>query len=135
MNARSVTVRIPGSTSNLGSGFDTLGLALRIYNRVRVSKVAGQEVRIVSLLREENRRQATAMVTQAAACFFRQTGRPSFGIEVWLEGHVPIGRGLGASATARVGILAALNRLSRADLKSEALLGMATDLEGHPDNA
>jgi homoserine kinase len=69
---KSITVRVPASTSNLGSGFDTLGLALRLYNYVRVTAIAGKGVAIVSAISEAERAGATAMAAAAARLFFRR---------------------------------------------------------------
>ena len=135
MKIETVSVRVPGSTSNLGSGFDTLGLALRLYNRVRVSRVVGTDVKIVSQSPVEGRIKATAMLHEAAQLFFKRARVRAFGIEVELSGDVPVGRGLGASATARLGVVVGLNQLTQAGLNREQLLEIVTELEGHPDNA
>ena len=62
----SVIVRVPGSTSNLGPGFDTLGIALRIYNRIKVSANDASKIRITSPLSEEARPGAKRVVADAA---------------------------------------------------------------------
>ncbi|HWH70021.1 MAG TPA: homoserine kinase, partial [Candidatus Sulfotelmatobacter sp.] len=78
--------------------------------------------------------KALALVSEAARLFFRRVKAPAFGLEVALSGNVPIGRGLGASATARLGVITALNELTRARLDAQQLLELGTELEGHPDN-
>src|SRR6266705_865334 len=109
----SVLVRVPASTSNLGSGFDTLGLAENLYNNVSVTPLATKKgVAIVSRVAGEDRAAAEAMVTEAADEFFRRAGIAAFGITVSLEGNVPVARGLGYSATARLGGVAALNEIT-----------------------
>jgi len=131
-----VLVRVPASTSNLGSGFDTLGLAVNLYNKVRVSALAAKKgVSIVSRIAEADRAAAEAMLTEAADEFFRRAELGVFGITVLLEGNVPVARGLGYSATARLGVVAALNEISGANWSRERLLEVVTALEGHPDNA
>jgi homoserine kinase len=134
MKTTSVTVRVPASTSNLGSGFDTLGLALELYNTIRV-RIAGKGVVLVGRMGEEQRAGDFAMARDAAKLFFRRTRRRRFGIEVVVQGEVPAARGLGYSATVRVGVVAALNKLAGARLDRDELLQLATALEGHPDNA
>lgn len=131
----STTVRVPGTTSNLGSGFDTLGIALTLYNRITVSPISIEEVRITSPISEDSRVGATSMLDQAADEFFRLTGQPSFGFEIAIRGDVPLARGLGSSVTARLGCVAALNRLAGDPLSKSALLDLVNGLEGHPDNA
>jgi len=106
-----------------------LGLALRLYNRVRVSRVVGTDVKIVSQSPVEGRIKATAMLHEAAQLFFKRARVRAFGIEVGLSGDVPVGRGLGASATARLGVVVGLNQLTQAGLNREQLLEIVTELE------
>lgn len=129
---RSVTVRVPGSTSNCGSGFDTLGLALRIYNRLTLTRLPGDSLPVPV---GGGAAAAHIMVDEAAAAFFGKTGRARFGFKYAIAGSVPPGRGLGSSATVRAGTLAGLNALAGAGLLSRQLVELATALEGHPDNA
>jgi homoserine kinase len=128
-------VRVPGTTANLGPGFDTLGLALRFYNRCEVTRRAARGVNIVSPIAEDARAGATAMLTEASKLFFRRTRVPAFGFDIALTGEVPIARGLGSSVTARLGCVAALNRLVGEPLGRPELFQLVTELEGHPDNA
>ena len=133
---KTVLIRVPASTSNLGSGFDTLGLAVNLYNNIRVTAATVKKsVAIVSRIADEDRAAAEAMVAEAADEFFRRAGLARFGITVSLEGNVPVARGLGYSATARLGVAAALNEMSGAGLDRQQLLELVTALEGHPDNA
>ena len=131
----SILVRVPGTTANLGSGFDVLGIALRIYNRVRVTPAAHAGPRITSPIAEEARAGATDMVREAATLFFRRTRRRVFGFDISITGDVPVARGLGSSTTVLVGALAALDALAGTSLGKEGVFQMAHELEGHPDNA
>jgi len=133
--ADSVTVKVPASTSNLGSGFDTLGLAVRLYTRVRLTRVPGRGLDVVSPMSEADRARLVPLLSEAARRFFRRARRAAFAFDVSLDNAVPVGRGLGASATARLGVVAGLNALSGAKLDRQALLEIVTELEGHPDNA
>jgi homoserine kinase len=130
-----VLVRVPASTANLGPGFDTLGIALRLYNRVRLTRSSGTGPRIMSPIAETARAGATAILGDAARLFFRRTRQRPFGIDVHLSGNVPIARGLGSSVTVRLGVLAGLDALSGAGLSRQRLFELVTELEGHPDNA
>src|SRR5688572_17925044 len=132
---RSVTVKVPASTSNLGSGFDTLGLAVKLYNVVRLTRTTGRGVSLGWPVLDQDRPWFKTALGDAAKLFFRRTGTHSFGVESVVSGEVPIARGLGASATVRVGFIAALNALAKTNLSREQLLELATELEGHPDNA
>jgi homoserine kinase len=135
MKREKVAVRVPGSTSNIGSGFDTLGLALKIHNTVRLQKIAGDGIAVVTSIQESNGAGVHSMVSHAADLFFRCARQRRIGFEARIDGEIPPGRGLGYSATVRVGILAGLNALTGACWTREQLLELAVILEGHPDNA
>lgn len=128
-------VRVPGTTANLGPGFDTLGLALRLYNRVHVERRTGRGVTITSPISDDARGPATAMLTEATRAYFKAARQPAFGMNVCIEGDVPLARGLGSSVTARLGCVAALNQLCGEALDRDGLFQLVTRLEGHPDNA
>lgn len=128
------TVRVPATTANLGPGFDCLGLALKLYNRVRVTRTAAAGVVITSPLPEAARAGATALLSDAAATFFQRAKKTPFGFEISITGDVPLARGLGSSVTVRLGCVAALNALLGEPLDRAALLEVVTQLEGHPDN-
>jgi homoserine kinase len=116
-----VTVRVPGSTSNLGPGFDCLGVALRIYNDVTVIR--------------GGKSQLPPIACEAARLFFERTGCAPFSLSVSTRGNVPVSRGLGSSVTARLGVLCALNALTGARLDRLSIFELCARLEGHPDNA
>ena len=116
-----VTVRVPASTSNLGPGFDCLGVALRIYNNVVVTR--GAKSRLPPIARA------------AADLFFQRTRRTPFSFSISAKGDVPSSRGLGGSATVRLGLLLAMNYLSGNRLEKSSIFQLCAQLEGHPDNA
>jgi homoserine kinase len=131
----SVKVRVPGTTSNLGSGFDTLGLALALHNQAVVTRRADRGARIVSPIPDEALVGATAMFDTAAAAFFRRAKARPFGFDIHVAGDVPMARGMGSSVTARLGCVAGLNALAGTPLDRAVLLEIVAELEGHPDNA
>ena len=130
-NLHSVTTLVPGSTSNCGAGFDTLGLALQIHNRVTLTRETGTAARPVTT----GDGRAQAMVETTMAAFFAAAGIAPFGFAYQIEGDVPPARGLGSSVTVIGGVLGGLNALSAAGLSRHQLVGIATAIEGHPDNA
>lgn len=134
-SAAVATVRVPGTTANLGSGFDTLGLAVAFYNRAKVSRRADRRIDITSPIADTARAGALAMLEEAAEAFFKKTRRARCGIDIHLSGDVPIARGLGSSVTARLGCVAGLNALQGSPLDRQGLLELVAALEGHPDNA
>jgi homoserine kinase len=116
-----VTVRVPASTSNLGPGFDCLGVALRIYNDVTVTRSIKSRPHTV--------------IGEAADLFFRHTRRAPFSFSVSITGNVPPSRGLGSSVTLRLGVLHALNALTGNRVEPLSIFQLCAQLEGHPDNA
>lgn len=135
MPFRTVTVRVPGSTSNLGPGFDTLGVALQVYNQVRVTRASASGPRLTSPIADGARDGATRLLAEVARLYFRRARRAAFGFEVHLSGQVPMARGLGSSVTVRLGLLAALDALEGTQLSRQTLFEWVSELEGHPDNA
>lgn len=126
-----VTVRVPGSTSNCGAGFDTLGLALSIYNRVTLTRAAGKE----PVAERPADGRAQAMVAETAAHYFQASKVAPAGFRYRIDGDVPSARGLGSSVTVIAGVLAGLDALHGTGWTHHQLVAAATALEGHPDNA
>ena len=127
MPSSRAAVRVPASTSNLGPGFDCLGLAVQLYNTVTLS-------------RSDEARPAHGMIAETASAFFqRATGGKvaPFGFDARIEGDIPISRGLGSSVTVRLGVLMALAELvaDSFPVTREQILALLIELEGHPDNA
>jgi len=138
LTGRSVTVKVPATTANLGPGFDTLGLALSLYDELHVSvrDEPGVYVDVHGVGAGEVPTDASNLVVTAIAHTFN-----SFGFELPnlnLEAHnvIPHGRGLGSSGAAIVsGIMAAKGLLEGiVDIDAVGLLRLATEMEGHPDN-
>ena len=116
-----VTVRIPATSANLGPGFDCLGVALELHNRVTVVR-GGVPI-------------ADAMVGTAGDAFFAAAGVQPFDYGWSIAGDIPRSRGLGSSVAVRLGILHGLNELAERPLDPTALYLLCAHLEGHPDNA
>jgi homoserine kinase len=131
LNIKSVTVKVPGSTSNCGAGFDTLGLALKVYNTITLTLV--DSLTISAQTAEDARGQA--MVEKTAYAFFKTYSLAPVGFRYHISGEVPAARGLGSSVTVIAGIIAGLNQLTGAGTTRDQWVSLATMLEGHPDNA
>jgi homoserine kinase len=134
MRPRTVTVHVPASTSNLGSGFDTLGLALRLYNRVEVTHTSKPGLHILDAPSTTETVAVGSLAEPVVERFFRQTRQKPFGVSLSQRSEIPVGRGLGASAALRVGVAAGLNALTGSPLDRQQLLNLVTEIEGHPDN-
>ena len=135
---RRVLVRVPATSANLGPGFDTLGLALSMYDELVVTALeAGLiEVDVEGEGADAVARDASNLVVKSIAYAFEAVGRPMPGIRLRARNVIPHGRGLGSSGAAVVsGLLAAKGLLEGdVELGPEMLLRLATELEGHPDN-
>lgn len=129
---KTVVVRVPGSTSNCGAGFDTLGMAVALHNEITVSRLVEGDA---PKAERESDARAQDMVAAAAALFFKTTKKTAFGFSYRIEGDVPTTRGLGSSVTVRAGIIAGLSALTEAGLTRPQIVALVTELEGHPDNA
>lgn len=126
-----VAVRVPGSTSNCGAGFDTLGLALTVYNTVTLTRGDWRGAQAAT----DRDTAGLRMADEAAQLFFVRAGLEEFGFTLSITGDVPMSRGLGSSVTLRAGVVAGLNELAGVRLSKQDLCSLVTQLEGHPDNA
>jgi homoserine kinase len=116
-----------------GAGFDTLGMAVTLYNSVVVRRAA--ESRPLAQPSTVADAAGQEMAEEAGELFFARSGIVPFAFEFHITGAVPMSRGLGSSVTLRAGIVAGLNELSGARLAKPALASIVNSLEGHPDNA
>ncbi|MBR2825858.1 MAG: homoserine kinase, partial [Solobacterium sp.] len=121
-------IKVPCSTSNLGPGFDCLGLSLDIYNLFSVE--VSDEFLITGC--EERFANSDNLFLEA----YRQTfSREPIPIHVHFDCDIPVSRGLGSSSTLTVGGLVAGYLIQKKPLNGKELLRLATSIEHHPDNA
>lgn len=118
------TVRVPASTSNLGAGFDCLGLALDLWLEARLVEGDGPPSYWGTL---EGLQPADDLIQALVG------STPGRRLEV--RSRIPVGKGLGSSAAARVAGIALRQIAGGNTLASDAIFAEATALEGHPDNA
>ena len=137
----SVTARVPASSANLGPGFDCLGLALGLYDEITVTTTAsGLDVQVEGEGAQEVPWGPSHLVVRAVERGLEAAGVWADGLDVVCRNVIPHSRGLGSSASAAVGGLAAANGLVRKIapervLDDEQLVQLASEFEGHPDNA
>jgi homoserine kinase len=135
----SFTVVVPCSTSNLGAGFDAVGIALGGPDLLVRARPGGSELRIARLSGEgEERlpRDSTNRLVQAAFAAARAAGRTPAELRAEIEVHssIPLARGLGSSAAAAVAGALLADRLLDGAVGEERALCVAVEMEGHPDN-
>lgn len=131
MSLRSIIVQTPASTSNCGPGFDTLSIALSLYNFVRLKERADDCICPIEPLREDTH----AMIEEAALSFSAMAGVDAIGFDYEIWGDVPEARGLGSSSTLRASIVAGLNYFHGGPLDQDAMIRLTTKLDNAPDNA
>jgi len=134
LSAMRARVRVPATTANLGPGFDTLGLALTLYNEVTLEESDGVVVRIEGEGQSSLATGSDNAVARGVRMAFEAAGRPFGGALIQCVNRIPLSRGLGSSAAAWVGGLVGANALLGDPLDRDALLGLAARAEGHPDN-
>lgn len=126
-----IRIRVPATTANLGPGFDTLGIALNMYNHFIFEQIeSGLEIRgAFSYHCDENN-----LVYRSMLKTFEKTGYRHSGIRITIDSDIPVSRGLGSSAACIVAGVMAAGIMSKADLSQQQVLEIATEIEGHPDN-
>lgn len=131
---------VAASSANLGPGFDSIGLALSVYDEIIVETTdSGVHVEVEGQDADQLPRDARHLVVRAIRCGLRAAGVSAPGLAVRCRNVIPHSRGLGSSAAAVVGGLASVNGLlAQADstpLSQTQLIQLASEFEGHPDNA
>lgn len=132
-----VTVQVPATSANLGPGFDCLGLALGLYDRLTAEVVAdGLEIEIVGEGEAHLPRSERHLVVRAMQATFAILGVEPPGLRLRFENAIPQSRGLGSSSAAIVGGIALARALvaDGARFDDDSALFLANQLEGHPDN-
>lgn len=135
---RSVEVSVPATTANLGPGFDTLGMALTMGDRLSATVVEGTgiTVEVHGVGEGEVPTDETNLIAKSLLHAFAAKGVMAPGLHLVAHNTIPHGRGLGSSGAAIVaGVMAAKGLLEGYEsFDASELLAIATEMEGHPDN-
>lgn len=126
-----IKVQVPATSANLGPGFDTLGLALNLYNTFTFQEIPeGLEITgCEAKFANENNLVYTSMLKT-----FNRIGYSINGMKVDIKTDIPVSRGLGSSATCILGGVIGANKIAGSPLTKDEILELATEIEGHPDN-
>jgi homoserine kinase len=137
-----VTVEAPASSANLGAGYDCLGVALAITNRIELEVRVWSRGEIELTVEGEGRNELTEdrenrFVRGLEATLRSARGDLPDGVgwRIAMHNQIPLARGLGSSAAATVGGILAGNALAGEALSMAEMLAIACEIEGHPDNA
>ncbi len=135
---KSVTVRVPATSANCGPGFDSLGLALTLYNEFTFTisdEIFGFTLEVEGEGRDSFHASGRNMAFASFLSIWnRITNHKRIGIDMHMRNQVPKSRGLGSSSTAIVAGVTAASILSGANLTQDEILQETNRLEGHPDN-
>lgn len=136
MTDKTIKVRVPGTTANCGPGFDSLGIACTIYNELELTLCTADSLSI-EVYGEGAANipcDARNIVWKSARLLLSKAGIRCRGARLKMYNNIPLSRGLGSSAAAIVAGLAAANAAIGGVFDKQAILEMATEIEGHPDN-
>ena len=128
------TVNVPATSANLGPGFDALGLALDLWNQSTFQLADDYTVYIEGEGRGKLAQGRNNMIIRAAQKFAERLGKKLPTFTVRCTNHIPLGSGMGSSAAATLTGLLAANALTGSNLSNDEILGLAAEMEGHPDN-
>jgi homoserine kinase len=131
---RSVRVKVPASTANLGPGFDAIGMAFQLFTTIRMRISDKTHIRLFGEELDGLPNDKSNLLYEVAAGLFQQAGMAAPELDIEVETEVPVTRGLGSSAAAIVGALVAANQLAGEPFTRDELFAAASRLEGHPDN-
>ncbi len=130
-----IKVRVPATSANLGPGFDSMGLALGLYNYVTAEETdSGLVIDIPDETGKFLAKDERNLVYRSMMTVFQKVGYPIKGLHLTLENNIRVTRGLGSSSAGIVSGLVAANAMSGNQLTKEELLFLAAELEGHADN-
>lgn len=140
-----ITVKVPATTANLGPGFDCLGMALPIYNTITIEETVlpgtGVEINVFpnSDIVEQSSLEHipldnNSIVYKAVELLYNMIGQSPSELKINIYTGIPVARGLGSSSSVIVGALFAANELLGRPADEPALLSIACEIEGHPDN-
>lgn len=127
-------VKVPASTANLGPGFDTLGMALSLYAWIEMQEASETTFHLYGDEMKGLAQDKTNLIYQVAQMVFAEAGVSIPELEISMYSEIPLTRGLGSSASAIIGGMAAANAMIGSPLDNDKLFSMATSLEKHPDN-
>ena len=140
-----VSVKVPATSANIGPGFDTMGVAFPLYNTITIEETvmpgSGVLIELVSdfdykdkALLETIPVDENNIIYKAVELLYNYIGQTPAELKITVDSKIPMTRGLGSSSSVIVGALLAANELLGKPADEVALLSIATEIEGHPDN-
>lgn len=127
-----IRIQVPATSANLGSGFDSLGIALTMYNQVWMEE--DDRVNISSRDGIDVPKDENNLIYWSAKLLYEECGRTLPGLRIEQQSDIPMARGLGSSSACIVAGLLGANRFLGGPLSQQDLVNLACKIEGHPDN-
>ena len=127
-----IRIDVPATSANLGSGFDSLGIALTMHNKVWMEE--WDEIDIKSVDDTVIPIDESNLIYWAAHHLYSQCGKKLPGLKIRQENNIPMARGLGSSSACIVAGILGANRLLGSPFTQSELINLAAKIEGHPDN-
>lgn len=128
-----IKVRVPATSANIGSGFDSIGIAFNLYNTFEMEECDGLQISCVTgqnLPRDERN-----LVYRCAMSACEETGKSLKGLRLIEHCHIPMTRGLGSSSACTVAGVMGANTLLGHPLSRQDVIDLCARIEGHPDNS
>ncbi len=127
-----ITVKVPATSANVGAGFDSLGLALDLFNTVTFElsdtfSISSADGTAIPTGKDN-------LVYRAAQTTFAFCNRPVPAMSIVQQNPIPMARGLGSSSACIVAGIMGANALMGFPLSQKEMLQLAAEIEGHPDN-
>lgn len=138
-----VSVKVPATTANIGPGFDCFGMALSLYNTITLEETVypttGLEINVIgdsvsSRANEFIPKNESNVIYKAVELLYNYVGQTPPALRINIQSNIPIAKGLGSSASVIVGGILAANKLLGEPADLAAILSVANEVEGHPDN-
>lgn len=130
-----VTVRVPATSANLGTGFDTLGLALQLYLEVSAAPAERTQISVAGQDHERLSAECSnSLIIQAMQRVFNQAGQSFPTLRLHIQNSIPIGKGMGSSAAAIVAGMMLANAMLANAFTHDDIIQWAAAMEGHADN-
>lgn len=131
-----IHVSVPATSANMGSGFDSIGIALKLYNNLWFEEIDG-ELEIIIKKKQQIKipTDKKNLIYKTISDFYNKVGKKVPGLRIIQEDNIPLTRGLGSSAACIVAGLMAANYFSGCHYQREELAQIAAKIEGHPDNS
>lgn len=129
-----IRVKVPATSANMGAGFDTLGMALKLYNEITIEETEGKtEIKLLNGKLDRNYKENLTYKSIVRVYNFLNRKYKGFKIDM-SKTNIPLSRGLGSSAACIVGGIVGANALLKGNMTIQDMLSIAVDIEGHPDN-